>query len=154
VLADPEYASAPFQHLVLAAGDDDLTGADMLGWIWPVLAGIPGGRWMSYEIETEDTGPYLVRLRQGTGAFDSAGTHVFDLSETADLEALFPDGSPLVLVLLDDYVEQVMSLLDSTVCWLNAFDTRDPAVQPLLGLCHRFSRRQPAPSTHRVPQLI
>ena len=110
----------------------------MLQWVWPVLAGIPAGRWMSYEIEPQDGSPPTVQLRCGTDSRGDRYVQPVGAAEAAELDILIPGSSPLVLILLDDHVEQIMSLLDSNVTWLNSFDTHDPAVRPLLSLCERF----------------
>ncbi len=54
-----------FEHIIIAGMDDDISTADMLDWVYPVLVAIPGGRWSSCEIEFQSGTPVRVRYRSG-----------------------------------------------------------------------------------------
>ena len=49
-------APLAFEQIIIAGGDEDVSAGDLFDWVSPLLAGIPGGRWMSCEIDVCDSG--------------------------------------------------------------------------------------------------
>ena len=55
----PEMAPLAFDQIIIAGGDEDVTAVELFEWVAPLLAGIPGGRWMSCQIDIAETGEVL-----------------------------------------------------------------------------------------------
>jgi len=134
----PQMTPLAFEQIIIAGGDDDVSAADLFDWVAPLLAGIPGGRWMSCEIDADHAGNVFANYRDGASnrmvgvRLDAAAPAVRALMEH------LPDAGPLAVILLSDFSSQAVMLLDGIARWLNIYDTDDACLAPVLRLLGSF----------------
>ncbi len=123
-----------YEQIIIAGGDEDVTSAELFDWISPLLAGIPGGKWMSCQLELGPEHEVLARFRQGGSDL------VLNLSLDANAEATrevisnLPRAQSLTMVLLNDFASQAVTLLDGIARWLNIYELREREIAPVLKL--------------------
>lgn len=123
-----------YEQIIIAGGDEDVTSAELFDWVSPLLAGIPGGKWMSCQLELGPEQEVLARLRQG------GSDHVLNLSLDANAEATrevfsqLPGAQSFTMLLLNDFTSQAVTLLDGIARWLNIYEVREREIAPVLKL--------------------
>ena len=134
----PQLAPLAFEQIIIAGGDDDVTAAELFDWVSPLLAGIPGGRWMSCQIEIGEDGEVLAHYRHG--ATDMAVFISLDPQSplTRDLLKQLPQAQSVTMILLSDYSSQAVMLLDSVARWLNIYDVDEDSLAPVVELLGGF----------------
>jgi hypothetical protein len=134
----PEMAPLAFDQIIIAGGDEDVTAVELFEWVAPLLAGIPGGRWMSCQIDIAETGEVLAHYRHG--ASDTAVFITLDPQApmTRDLLQQLPAAQSVTMILLSDYSSQAVMLLDCVARWLNIYDIDDDSLAPMLRLLGGF----------------
>ena len=60
----------PYQQIIIAGSDEDVSTGDLLEWVYPVLAGIPNGRWSSCELEFDSQSEVFARYRSGNSSIE------------------------------------------------------------------------------------
>jgi hypothetical protein len=134
----PQMAPLAFEQVIIAGGDEDVTAGDLFSWVSPLLAGIPGGRWMSCEIDRDAQGGIVANYRHGCCAqmvsirLDAASPAARDMLD------LLPEAESLAVILLSDFSSQAVTLLDGIARWLSIHDTDDAALAPVLRLLGGF----------------
>jgi len=123
-----------YQQIIIAGGDDDVTSAEIFDWVSPLLAGIPGGRWMTCQIELGPENEVLARLRQGES--DTIVNLSLDgTAETArDVFSQLPGALSFTMLLLNDFTSQAVTLLDGIARWLNIYELREREIAPVVRL--------------------
>lgn len=127
-------STPPLGQLIIAGGDDEITPADLIDWIHPLLCGIPSGLWMTCEIAAADRGCLTARIRNGAIVPHLALCSTIPRKQAAQLQRLLPEPPPLALILLSDHAAQAMALLDGLASWLNVFEAHEPAIAPIISL--------------------
>ncbi len=127
----------PFEHVIIAGGDDDVGTSDLIHWISPVLAGLPRSRWITAEMTLQPARRLSVQCRFGQSPGPALELHGFGGNDLRTLEDHLPSADA-VLVMLDHCVPQVMTLLDTTARWVMAFDSEATELTPLLPLIDRI----------------
>ena len=134
----PQMAPLAFEQIIIAGGDDDVSAGDLFDWVAPLLAGIPGGRWMSCEIDICDSGEVIASYRDGcAGRMASLRLDASSPIAIALLD-LLPEAASMTLILLSDFTSQALTLLDSIARWLSIHDTDDASLAPVLCLLGGF----------------
>lgn len=131
-------APRTFNQIILAGGDDDISPADLVDWVYPVLCGIPAGRWLTCEIASANRGSLTARMRSGWRVPHLALCCTIPHKHAQPLRRLIPEAPPLLVILLDDHAAQVMTLLDGMARWLNVFEAADPALAPIVSLLNTY----------------
>lgn len=134
----PELAPLAFEQAIIAGGDEDVSAAELFDWVAPLLAGIPGGRWMSCQIDVAEDGMVQAHYRHG-----ACGTGVSILLDpqapvTRELLQHLPDAQSVTVILLSDYSSQAVMLLDSVARWLNIYDIDEESLAPVVQLLGGF----------------
>ena len=134
----PQMAPLAFDQVIIAGSDDDVTADELFDWVAPLLAGIPGGRWMSCQIDIGEDGKVLAHYRTGTNDVSVA----IMLDATAplmrDLMCQLPRADSVTVILLSDYSSQAVMLLDSVARWLNIYDIDEDSLAPVVRLLGGF----------------
>lgn len=134
----PHLAPLAFEQIVIAGGDEDVTAEELFEWVSPLLAGIPGGRWMSCQFDIGEDGEVLAHYRHG--ASDMAVIISLDPQSplTTDLLRQLPRSQSVTMILLSDFASQVITLLDSVARWLNIYDVDEESLAPVVNLLGGF----------------
>ncbi len=123
-----------YEQIIIAGGDEDVNAAELFDWVSPLLAGIPGGRWMSCQIEFGPGDQVFARYRDGGSgrvlnlALDGAA------EETRALVSRLPRAQSLTMLLLNDFTSQAVTLLDGIARWMNIYETGEREIAPALRL--------------------
>lgn len=134
----PQMAPLAFDQVIIAGGDEDMTAADLFDWVVPLLAGIPGGRWMSCQIDFAADGHVEATYCEGNhGKLVNIRLDA-DAPLTRDLVGLLPEADSLVVILLSDCSSQAVTLLDGVARWLNIYDTDEDSLAPVVRLLGGF----------------
>ena len=130
----PQMAPLAFEQIIIAGGDDDVSAGDLFDWVAPLLAGIPGGRWMSCEIDILGFWKvmYCTAGRMASLRLDASSPIAIALLD------LLPEAASMTLILLSDFTSQALTLLDSIARWLSIHDTDDASLAPVLCLLGGF----------------
>ena len=115
-------------QMIIAGSCEDISPADMLGWITPLLSGIGDGQWLTCEIERSGRWAMTARLRTGAMAPHLTLCHSIPRLQAARLMRLKPRPAPAAVVMLNEHAAQVMTLLDGMAAWLYLFEADDPAI--------------------------
>lgn len=115
-------------QLIIAGSCEDISPADMLGWITPLLSGIAEGHWLTCEIERSGRWDMTARLRTGAMAQHLTLCRNISRPHAARLLRLRPSPAPAAVVMLNAHAAQVMTLLDGMAAWLYLFEADDPAI--------------------------
>lgn len=134
----PELAPLAFEQVIIAGGDEDVTAAELFDWVAPLLAGIPGGRWMSCQIDISEDGAVEARYRHGACDTDVCIMLDGQAPLTRDLLQHLPDAQSVTLILLSDYSSQAVMLLDSVARWLSIYDIDEESLAPVVQLLGGF----------------
>jgi hypothetical protein len=131
-------APLAFDQIIIAGSDEDVTAEELFDWVAPLLSAIPGGRWMSCQLDLAETGQVTAHYRSGTGKVDvsialDAGTPVM-----RDLLQQLPRADSVTVILLSDYSSQAVMLLDSVARWLNIYDIDEACLAPVVRLMGGF----------------
>ena len=130
----------PYEQIIIAGGDEDVTSGELFEWVAPLLAGIPGGRWMSCQLEPGPGEELIAHLREGaSGAVLSLplGNHT---AEAREILGQLPDAQSLTMIMLTDFASQAVTLLDGMAMWLNVFEADDPSIIPILDMLALWRR--------------
>ena len=123
-----------FGQVIIAGGDDEITPADLIDWVQPVLSAIPSGQWLTCEIAAAGRGCLTARIRHGARVPHLALCSTIPQRQARLLRELLPEAPPLAVILLNDHAAQAMALLDGLAAWLNVFEAADPALAPIVSL--------------------
>jgi hypothetical protein len=134
----PQMAPLAFEQIIIAGGDEDVSAGDLFDWVSPLLAGIPGGRWMSCEIDVCDSGQVTASYRDGSSARMVSLTLDAISPAAMDVLGLLPDAVSVTVILLNDFSSQAVTLLDSVARWLSIHETDDSTLAPVLRLMGGF----------------
>ena len=134
----PEMAPLAFDQIIIAGGDEDVSGDELFEWVAPLLAGIPGGRWMSCQLDITEAGAIHAHYRHGASAVSVCITLDPDGPLTRELLTLMPEAQSVTMILLSDYSSQAVMLLDSVARWLNIYDIDEDSLAPVLRLLGGF----------------
>jgi hypothetical protein len=137
---------SPYSQLIIAGGDDEIGPADLIDWVYPVLCGIPAGRWLSCEIAAAEAGSLTALIRNGRHVPHLALCCTIPRRQALPLSRLLP-GAPAAVILLNDHAAQVMALLDGLASWLNVFEAVDPALLPIVSVLSSYG----SPQRKRAP---
>lgn len=134
----PQMAPLAFEQVIIAGGDDDVTAEELFDWVLPLLAGIPGGRWMSCQIDIGQDGRVQAHYRSGMS--DMAVSITLDATAPMmrDLLQQLPRADSVTVILLNDYSSQAVMLLDSVARWLNIYDIDEDSLAPVVRLLGGF----------------
>ena len=134
----PQLAPLAFEQIIIAGSDEDVTAAELFDWVSPLLAGIPGGRWMSCQLDIAEDGEVLAHYRHG--ASDMAVFITLDAKSpvTRDLLQQLPRAESVTMLLLSDFSSQAVMLLDSVARWLNIYDLDEDSLAPVVQLLGSF----------------
>lgn len=134
----PQMAPLAFDQVIIAGGDEDVSAAELFDWVSPLLAGIPGGRWMSCQLDISEDGPIEAHYRHG--ASDTAVSIMLDPQAplTRDLLCQLPQAQSVTMILLSDFSSQAVMLLDSVARWLNIYDIDEDSLAPVVRLLGGF----------------
>ena len=127
--------AVPFGQIIIAGGDEDVTSSELIVWIAPLLAGIPGGRWMSCQLDFGPGGEMLARLREGNGR-----SLEIALAGPQDFLGHLPEAQSLTMIMLDDFSSQAVTLLDGIARWLNIYETGAREVAPVVQMLSACAR--------------
>ena len=121
-----------YEQIIIAGGDEDVSSTELFDWVSPLLAGIPGGRWMSCQIEFGPGDQAFARYRDGGSG------EVLNLAlaaeETRALVSRLPRAQSLTMLLLNDFTSQAVTLLDGIARWMNIYETGEREIAPALNL--------------------
>lgn len=134
----PQMAPFAFEQVIIAGGDEDVTAADLFDWVSPLLAGIPGGRWMSCQIDFGEHDQVLACYREGSSPTMVSVCLDAGLAGTQELLRRLPRVETLTVILLSDFSSQAVTLLDGVARWLNIYDTDEASLAPVLRLMGSF----------------
>ena len=126
-------------QIIIAGGDDEITPADLIDWIHPLLCGIPSGLWMTCEIAAADRGCLTARIRNGAHVPHLALCSTIPRKQAAVLQQLLPEPPPLAVILVSDHAAQAMALLDGLASWLNVFEAGEPALAPIISVLNNHA---------------
>lgn len=134
----PQMAPLAFEQIIIAGGDDDVSADDIFEWVAPLLAGIPGGRWMSCQLEFGSDGEVLAHYREGSSR--TALSLTLDASEPATRELIrqLPEAQSMTMILLSDFTSQAVTLLDGIARWLSIHDLDDHKLTSVVRLLGGF----------------
>lgn len=138
--AGPPHPAGPHAaaSLIIASGGQDVPPDEVIGWIAPLLRGLPEGSWFLFT---------LVLTPQGLARASCIGPDLQPAAEIvtrwpaddhARFTALVPGGTPLTIVLLEEGHSQLFALLDVVSDWLCRFEPGHCAVQSLFRLIGAF----------------
>ena len=134
----PELAPLAFEQVIIAGGDEDVSASELFEWVSPLLAGIPGGRWMSCQLDLAEDGGVLAHYRHGESHTEVCISLEPGAPLTRELLAQLPDAQALTMILLNDFSSQAVMLLDSVARWLNIYDIDEDSLAPVLRLLGGF----------------
>ena len=134
----PQMAPLAFEQIIIAGGDEDVSAGDLFDWVSPLLAGLPGGRWMSCEIDVCDNGQISASYRDGSNARMVSLTLDANSPAARDVMRLLPEAVSMTVILLNDFSNQAVTLLDSIARWLSIHETDDGSLSPVLRLMGSF----------------
>ncbi len=137
-LHNPQLAPLAFEQVIIAGSDDDVSAEDLFEWVSPLLSGIPGGRWMSCQLDIRDDGQVLALYRHGGSGNAIRVTLEADEPMTRDLLRQLPAAQSVTVILLSDFSSQVVTLLDSVARWLNLYDIDEDGLGPVVRLLGCF----------------
>lgn len=123
---------ASLGQVIIAGSGEDISPADMLEWIAPVLCGIAQGQWLTCEISRAGRGALTTRLRSGAMAPHLSLCRTVPRRRARAIGRLLPKPGTAAVVMLNENAAQVMTLLDGMALWLNAFEADDPAIGPII----------------------
>lgn len=129
----------PFQQIIIAGSDEDVSTGEMLEWVYPVLAGIPNGRWSSCELEFHSQSEVFARYRSGNSSIELNLSTGWTAEDLAVFGSIIPGAPALALIMLDDYSSQVLTLMDGIAKWLNIFETSQHELKPVVALFERLA---------------
>lgn len=134
----PQLAPLAFEQIIIAGSDEDVTGDELFDWVAPLLAGIPGGRWMSCQLDFADAGKVTAQYR--SGASESAVCIALDATTPLMRELLeqLPRAESVTMILLSDCSSQAVTLLDSVARWLSLHDIDEDGLAPVVRLLGGF----------------
>lgn len=134
----PQLAPLAFDQIIIAGSDEDVTAEELFDWVAPLLAGIPGGRWMSCQLDLAETGQVTAHYR--SGASDTAVCIVLDAGTPMMRELLehLPRAESVTMILLSDCSSQAVTLLDCVARWLNIYDIDEASLAPVVRLLGGF----------------
>ena len=130
----------PYQQIIIAGSDEDVSAGDLLEWVYPVLAGIPNGRWSSCELEFHSETEVFARYRSGDSSIELNLLTGWTAEDIASFGSIIPGAPALALIMLDDYANQVLMLMDGIAKWLNIFETSQDELRPIIRLFETFAR--------------
>ena len=136
-------------QIIIAGGCEDISPAEMLGWISPLLYGIADGQWLTCEITRGARGSLTARLRTGAMAPHLTLCHGIPRRHAARLQRLRPRPAPAAVVMLNDHAAQVMTLLDGMAAWLYLFEADDPAIAAVTAMLEDCRAPGDAPAQDR-----
>jgi hypothetical protein len=131
---------SPYQQIIIAGSDEDVSTGDLLEWVHPVLAGIPNGRWSSCELEFHSETEVFARYRSGSSSIELNLSTGWTAEDIASFAPVIPAASALAIIMLDDHASQVLMLMDGIANWLNMFETSQTELKPIVLLFERFSQ--------------
>ena len=134
----PQLAPLAFDQIIIAGSDEDVSAEELFAWVAPLLAGIPGGRWMSCQLHTCADGRVLAQYRNGTTNTDVSITIDIDAPSVRNVLRQLPAAQSVTMILLCDYASQAVMLLDSVAGWINIYDIDDDSIAPVLRLLGGF----------------
>ncbi|PZF75244.1 hypothetical protein DK847_19260 [Aestuariivirga litoralis] len=134
----PQMAPLAFDQVIIAGGDEDVTAQELFDWVAPLLAGIPGGRWMSCQIDIGEDGRVLAHYRHGGSPIAVSITLDAGAPMARDLLQQLPRAESVTMILLSDYASQAVMLLDSVARWLNIYDIDEDSLSPVVRLLGGF----------------
>ncbi len=132
-----------YGQLIIAAGDEETSPAELIDWVHPVLCGTQGGLWLACEIAVAARGCLTVRIRSGQGAPHLALCRPVPRRLAKPVLGLLPAPPPIAVILLDEHAAQVMTLLDGMARWLNVFEAEDPCLAPIIRMLSDRPGRRP-----------
>ena len=137
-LHNPQLAPLAFEQVIIAGSDDEVSAEELFEWVAPLLSGIPGGRWMSCQLDIRDDGQVLALYRHGGSG--NAIRVMLEAGEpmTRDLLRQLPAAQSVTVILLSDFSSQVVTLLDSVARWLNLYDIDEDGLGPVVRLLGGF----------------
>lgn len=131
-------APALLSQMIIAGSSDDVSAQDMMGWISPILQGIPGRLWLSCVLAPSEGGVLSITLRSGWSAPYLSLHRSLPRQKARTIRQLLPDTSPAIAILVNEHAPQILTLLDGMAGWLNLFDTTDPALSPIMSLLAEY----------------
>lgn len=134
----PQMAPLAFDQIIIAGGDEEVSAAELFDWVSPLLAGIPGGRWMSCQIDIDDAGQVEAFYRHGNSNVVVNVTMDSGAPMTRALLDMLPQSRSVTMILLSDFSSQAVMLLDSVARWLNIYDIDEECLTPVLRLLGSF----------------
>lgn len=134
----PQLAPLAFEQIIIAGGDEDVTADELFDWVAPLLAGIPGGRWMSCQFDIGENGDVLAHYRHGTSEMAVIINLDPQSPMTRELLNQLPKSQSVTMILLSDFGSQVITLLDSVARWLNIYDIDEASLTPVVKLLGGF----------------
>lgn len=134
----PQLAPLAFDQVIIAGGDDDVSAEELFDWVAPLLAGIPGGRWMSCQLDTGDDGRLVALYRNGVTRTAVSISLDVDAPAIRSLLRQLPEARSVTVILLSDVASQAVMLLDSVARWLNIYDVDEESVAPVVRLLGSF----------------
>ena len=134
----PQMAPLAFDQAIIAGSDDDVSAEELFDWVAPLLAGIPGGRWMSCQLDIAEDGKVLAHYRHGGSGTAISVTLDACQPMTHDLLRQLPEARSVTVILLSDCSSQLVTLLDSVAGWLNIYDIDEDSLGPMVRLLGGF----------------
>lgn len=134
----PQLAPLAFEQIIIAGGDDDVSAREMFEWVSPLLAGIPGGRWMSCQLEFGADGFVNANYRMGSSDVVVSVTIDSGAEATRTLLERLPGASSMTMILLSDFSSQAVTLLDGVARWLSIYDIDEEVLTPVMRLLGGF----------------
>jgi hypothetical protein len=134
----PQMAPLAYEQIIIAGSDEDVTAEELFDWVAPLLAGIPGGRWMSCQLDLAVPGRVTAQYR--SGASDTAVCVALDAATPMMREFLeqLPRAESVTMILLSDCSSQAVTLLDCVARWLNIYDIDEASLAPVVRLLGGF----------------
>jgi len=134
----PQFAPLAFEQIIIAGGDEDVTARELFEWVLPLLSGIPGGRWMSCQLEFASDGMVLAQYRNGGS--DTVLSVTFDAGAeaTRTITDHLPAAESMTMILLSEFSSQAVTLLDGIARWLNIYDIEERKVASVVRLLGDF----------------
>ncbi|WP_421695263.1 hypothetical protein [Aestuariivirga sp.] len=123
-----------YSQIILAGGDGDVSAADLIDWVLPVLSSLPREMWFGCEILAASRGCLTARIRSGGRPSHLALCCTVPRGTAQKLRRILPAPPPFALILLNAHAPQVMALLDGMARWLSQFEVDDPLPAPLIAL--------------------
>jgi hypothetical protein len=147
---DFSLPSPTFGQVIIAGGDDEITPADLIDWVQPVLTGIPFGQWLTCELAPAGRGCLTTRIRRGAQVPHLALCSTIPRRQARLLCGLLPEAPPMAVILLNDHAGQAMALLDGLASWLNVYEADEPALAHIISLLINYAGA--SPQSKRAPR--